>query len=557
MKTYYFAIMLGCTTLVMASENNFFIHFNAGNEHMRSGNYHQAHHEYDQALDANPISAITYFNNGIAYLCQNDTTSALSCFQHSISLEPAYTKAHLQVGRIYQERNEYEHALFHFTKVLAIDPDNVDALERCGKICMEQNNVVEALAYFQRATMLYPHESSLAISYVNALVANHRTSEAFAKYQDLLQQFPHNETILYNIGYLYKCMGKIDTALHYYRQILEHNPNHVEAHFGLAMAYLLTGSLLEGWKEYEYRWQRNNMTPRVLAKPQWSGEPLQGKTLFIHAEQGLGDTLQFIRYAKLAKTAGATVIAAVQKPLVTLLSRCPYLDRVISLEQKITNFDYHIPLMSMPLVYQTKLESIPTDIPYLYADEQLIQYWGEVLKKEQTFNIGICWQGNPNYSTASLRRTVAAKSMPLHLFAPLANIPGVRLYSLQRTSGTEQLAEINDLFELHTFDDSFDVEHGRFMDTAAVMKRLDLVITVDTATCHLAGGLGIPAWLMLPNPPDWRWMLERSDTPWYPTMQLFRQPESGDWESVINEITQKVKWLLDLPREPFTMRANN
>ncbi|MCL4229607.1 tetratricopeptide repeat protein [Candidatus Dependentiae bacterium] len=546
MIKYYLAVALGCATWAMALENNFLIHLNAGNEHMRSGNYQQAHHEYGQALDANPTSAITYFNQGIAYLCQNDTISALASFQHSVSLEPTYVKAHLQIGKIYQERNEYGHALTNLRNVLTIDPNNVDALERCGKIYMEQNNLAEALACFQQATTLCPHESSLAISYANALVANHRISEAFAKYQDLLQQFPHNETILYNIGYLYKRMGKIDTALHYYRKILENNPDHVEAHFGLAMSYLLTGSLLEGWKHYESRWHRGGLTPRTFKQPQWSGEPLQGKTLFIHAEQGLGDTLQFIRYAKLAKTAGATVVAAVHKPLVTLLSHCPYLDRVIPLGQRITTFDYHIPLMSMPLVYQTELNSIPTNIPYLYADEQLVQHWGEVLKKEQTFTIGICWQGNPNYSTASLRRAVAAKSIPLHLFAPLASIPGVRLYSLQRTSGTEQLTEINDLFELHTFDDSFDVKHGRFMDTAAVMKHLDLVITVDTATCHLAGGLGVPVWLMLPNPPDWRWMLERSDTPWYPTMQLFRQPESGDWESVINEITLMITQLIDL-----------
>jgi hypothetical protein len=220
---------------------------------------------------------------------------------------------------------------------------------------------------------------------------------------------------------------------------------------------------------------------------------------------------------------------------------CPYIDSVISTEDPLPAFDVQAPLMSLPHILKTKIETIPLEIPYIFADENLTEYWKEKLSQDKNFKVGVCWQGNSNYSTPLLRATVALKSIEAQQFAPLCTVPGVSLYSLQKTTGTDQLENLPKHMKLITFDDTFDQAHGRFMDTAAVMKNLDLIITVDTSISHLSSAMGIPTWVMIPNPPDWRWMINRNDTPWYPDMRLFRQPTPGDWDSVLKTITQELQ----------------
>ena len=281
---------------------------------------------------------------------------------------------------------------------------------------------------------------------------------------------------------------------------------------------------------------------RSYPEPRWDGSDLQGKTILIHAEQGLGDTFQFIRYAKLIKEKNGIVIAAVQKPLVTLMKNCKYIDRVISLDDTPPHFDVHSPMLSLPYALKTQLETIPCEIPYLYANEKLVTDWKQKLAADKNFKIGICWQGNDNYATPLLRATVAQKSVHPKEFAPICQVPGVSVYSLQKTTGTDQLKDLPDTMRIITFDGDFDQSNGRFMDTAAVIKNLDLVITVDTSISHLASGLGVPTWIMLPNPADWRWMIDRTDSPWYPNVtRLFKQPTPGDWQSMIKEVAVELQ----------------
>ncbi|HEB41775.1 MAG TPA: hypothetical protein ENI08_02015, partial [Candidatus Dependentiae bacterium] len=234
-------------------------------------------------------------------------------------------------------------------------------------------------------------------------------------------------------------------------------------------------------------------------------------------------------------------IVGVQKPLVKVISLCPYVDQVVTLNEKLPAFDLHAPLMSLPHILKTTIDTVPTDIPYLYAKPELVEYWKGKLSSDKNVKVGICWQGNSKYSTPMLRATVALKSMDLNKLSPFGNVPGVSIYSLQKTTGTDQLKTVAPGFTIHTFDDDFDESNGRFMDTVAIIKNLDLVITVDTSIGHLAAALGKPTWVILPNPPDWRWMINRDDTPWYPTMRLFRQPTPGDWESIIAVITQELE----------------
>jgi hypothetical protein len=268
-----------------------------------------------------------------------------------------------------------------------------------------------------------------------------------------------------------------------------------------------------------------------FGQPAWDGSPLGGRTILLHAEQGLGDTLQFIRYAPLVQQRGGTVLVQSPAPLARLLARCPGVDRLVAPGPAPTEaFDVHAPLLGLPGLLGTSLATVPARVPYLFADAELTAHWRQQLGAIGGFTIGIAWQGNPRHPRDRDR------SIPLLQFAPLAGIEGVRLLSLQKGPGRDQLAALAGRFPVT------DLSHGLddFLDTAAVLMNLDLVITADTALAHLAGALGVPVWVALPFAPDWRWLLGRENNPWYPTMRLFRQAQRGNWESVFDRIVSEV-----------------
>ena len=272
-----------------------------------------------------------------------------------------------------------------------------------------------------------------------------------------------------------------------------------------AIVRLLRGEFEQGWAEYEWRWKCEGFITPDCCQPRWQGEPIAGRRIMIFSEQGLGDTFHFIRYAKLLKDRGATVLVWAARPLERMLRLLPYLDGVFPVGSDPPDFDLHVPMLSLPHAFGTTLATIPAGEPYLVADPQLVDRWRDRLAGLGGLKIGISWQGNPKYR-GDLRR-----SMPLGQFAPLARVPGVRLISLQKGFGSEQLAEAG--FAVTSLGPDLDEAAGPFMDTAAVLKNLDLVITSDTALAHLAGGLGVPTWVALPFVPDWRWLLDRPDSP--------------------------------------------
>ncbi|MDR3550791.1 MAG: glycosyltransferase family 9 protein, partial [Candidatus Babeliales bacterium] len=265
---------------------------------------------------------------------------------------------------------------------------------------------------------------------------------------------------------------------------------------------------------------------------------LQGKKILLRFDGGMGDTLQFIRYAQLIKNLGATVFAQVQKPLIPLLSRCPYIDTMYAHDDQLPLAHDWAALMSLPAIFNSDEQTIPRNIPYLYPDELLIKHWHDYLTTDTNIKIGICWQAD--VFNDSSRPLVARRGIPLHEFYQLADHTQIHFYSLQQKEGLEQLTNLPDSFNLQLFDESFDIDHGSFMDTAAVIKNLDLVITVDTAIAHLAGALGTPVWLLLPYATDWRWIVGRTDSPWYPSMKIFKQSIAFDWKSVMNKINQEL-----------------
>ncbi len=271
-----------------------------------------------------------------------------------------------------------------------------------------------------------------------------------------------------------------------------------------------------------------------MTQPYWNGFPLAGRRILLMTEQGLGDTIQFIRYAKILKRQGATVIFECPKHLLKLLSRLPDIDQIVPQGDPLPDHDVHVPMLTIPGLVGTSLETIPAEVPYVHPDPELLDHWKRELAGGRELKIGINWQGNPKYAGDRHR------SIPLKYFEPLARVPGVKLYSLQKNFGYSQLQELDGRFPVVDLGVRLDEASGPFMDTAAVMKNLDLFITSDTAVVHLAGALGIPVWVALSATPGWQWLTKREDSPWYPTMRLFRQERIMVWEPVFERIAREL-----------------
>ncbi len=511
--------------------NNFFV----------AKQYDEAIAFYKQAIALNPTSAQLFFNIGQALYYAQHYPEALEAYKKTVRYKNNHHRAYVQMAQVLLDVKQPNDAIKPLQQALILEPNNPEARLMLARIYNEKRHFGKAIETITEGLALEPTHINLTFELANTYNLINRLDEALTLYQNLDQRLPNNQSILYNIAFTYKKLGHLDKALPFYNKTLELNPNHAEALFSRGLAYLVIGDFEKGWHGYEWRYNRPSQgSLRNYDQPRWDGSNLHGKTILIHAEQGLGDTFQFIRYAKLVKEKNGTVIVAVQQPLVTIIKRCKYIDHVISLNDTPPHFDVHAPIMSLPYILKTTLETIPNEHPYLYADETLTTHWKNQLTEDKNFKIGICWQGNDKYATPLLRATVAQKSVHPQEFAPLSKIPGISLYSLQKTTGTDQLNTIEDTIKIITFDGDFDQSNGRFMDTASVMKNLDLIITVDTSICHLAAGLGVATWVLLPNPADWRWMMDRTDTPWYPTMRLFKQHTPGDWETMIQEVAQEL-----------------
>ncbi|HRN77651.1 MAG TPA: tetratricopeptide repeat protein [Candidatus Dependentiae bacterium] len=424
----------------------------------------------------------------------------------SYTLSPEYL---IDLARTLNEVNLCDTALTHINKYIASDASHtIDAYMQRGCIYFKMKRFLDAINDFDTVIAHNP----------NSIRAQH--CKAYALMQS----------------------EQLDKAISIYQELIDQHPNDAHLRLGLSLALLSKGDFERGWHEHEWRWEAFHAKRPEYNNPVWDGSAdLNNKTILITCEQGSGDTFQFIRYAKLIKEMGAHVIVQTSLILKTILEQCPYIDHVICSTDTLPAFDFHASTMSLPFLFKTCLDTVPTHIPYLYANPELVTYWCKKLAADTNFKIGLCWQGNPNYSIQELRDIVKAKSCHVHTFLPLADIKGISLYSLQKIGGEDQLEHINEKLHITAFSDDFDNSRGRFMDTAAVITNLDLVITIDTSIAHLAAGLGKPTWVLLPKPSDWRWMLKRTDTPWYPNMRLFRQSTPGDWDAVIQNIVHALQ----------------
>lgn len=519
--------------------------FNHANQLRNEKKYDEAIDLYKQALSLSP-NPHAFFNLGTTFHMTKQYKQALLAYTKAIELQNDYPAVYINMSKLLITIKKPEAAIKPLKMALSYDPKSVEAYILLGRAYSGKGLFEKAIKTLMKALNIAPDNDSILSELANAYNITNQLEPALKLYKKLSKRSPKNANLLYNIAHTLKKMGRFEDAFIYYEKTLELQPDHKDAIFSRGLAYLINGDFEKGWSGYEWRYNNpSNGSLRTFPQPRWDGSDLHGKTILIHAEQGLGDTFQFIRYAQQAKNQGATVIAAVQKPLMQLISNCPYIDQVIAQTDTPPAFDVHASTMSMPYICKTMLDTVPNTIPYIFADEERIQHWKEQLSTDQNFKIGICWHANDSYATPALQAIAAQRSIHVSQFAPLWNIPGVTVYSLQRVTGTDQVAELDDNHKLITFDETFDRDHGRFMDTAALVKNLDLVISIDTSMCHCAAALGTPTWTLMPNPCDWRWILGRTDTPWYPNMRLFKQPTIGDWDPVFAEVVALVKQIVE------------
>ncbi len=353
---------------------------------------------------------------------------------------------------------------------------------------------------------------------------------------------PRHASAHNNLGDLLREQGKLDEALLHLDQAIVADPRMAKAHYNRSLVWLSQGRLAEGWLEYEWKWRCAELNTRQFSQPSWDGSPTADATLLVHAEQGLGDTLQWVRYLPLVGRRCPHMVIEVQPSLLPLLAQSG-IDGLVAHGAPLPRFDMQISMASLPRIFESTLQSIPAPIPYLQAKPELVEAWRVRLSQCAGFRVGIAWQGSPAY------REDRYRSIPLSCFAPLAQVPRVELLSLQKGAGVEQIGGLRGRFRVvdlgsGDLQGGVDEQSGPLMDTAAIMKNLDLVVTSDTVIAHLAGALGVETWVALRLAPDWRWLACGAECPWYPTIRLFRQHEFGDWPGVFaamaTELARKV-----------------
>ncbi|MDR3633358.1 MAG: tetratricopeptide repeat-containing glycosyltransferase family protein [Isosphaeraceae bacterium] len=549
---------------------------NLGIVHGRQGHIDESIQCFNEALRLKPEYPEAHNNLGIALARQRRFEDAVGRLEEALRLRPSYPEAQNNLGNTFRSMGRLDEAIASYRRALTLKPDYPEANNNLGNALAEQIQLEEAAVCYREAIRLNPRyaeahnnlgntlarlgqddEAELcyqkALRYNadyaeahnnlgNALAEKSRLAEAVACYHQALRIKSDYAEAYNNLGITLVKQGKHAEAERCYQDALRLKPDYADAHLNRALGWLQSGNFEQGWSEYEWRWSVRETTRPKLTGPAWNGEPLGGRTILLYSEQGLGDTLQFIRYAAQVKRRGGVVLLESQRQLIPLLSRCKGIDRFIPRGATPPEYHCHCALMSLPRVFRTRVANVPAAVPYLSADPGLVAAWRDRLCQSPGFRIGINWQGNPQYKGDRLR------SISLKTFARLAEIPGVRLISLQKHHGVEQIREVADQFDVEELRAPYDDVAGAFMDAAAVIMNLDLVITSDTALAHLAGGLGATTWMPLSWSADWRWMEHRTDTPWYPTMRLFRQLDPGDWESVFERMATELRALVPTQR---------
>ncbi len=467
--------------------------FDHGNQAFLKGNLDEAATAYQKVLELDHTHEHALNNLGITYFKLGNHEKALTYLEQAVAVNPKSEQVHLLIAQLFANqgtKEAFEKSAQYFKNVLHLNAQNIDALYGLAKIVLMQGDTDSAIEINKKLLDLTPHKSEVYIA----------------------------------IGQALEHQNNNDESIYYYKKAIEADPSNRMAHIYLAGRYLAAGNYKDGYEEYE--WRVNNHSLK------WDGSDPRGKTIVVISENGLGDIIQYLRFAKVLKDRGAKVILITPDVLVKLFCLCDYIDQVIPSGSPVPHYDAAISIQSIPRLIGTTVNNLP-ETPYLKADSELVNYWGNKLAHDKNFKIGLCWTAGGEGG----RLPQGLRCIPLDHFASMAKTKGVSLYSLQKGPAEQQLKNVSSDFIIKDFGPDYDESHGTFMDTVAIMKHLDLVITVDTSVAHLAGALAVPTWLILPYTPDPRWMLDRPDTPWYPNMQLFRNKEINKWEAIVQEVT--------------------
>ena len=497
-----------------------------------AGRHDEATAVYRRALRLEEGCMALHYNLGNSLKALGRSAEAIASYRRALSLDPTLPQAWRNLGLSLQEMAEYDEAVFCFRRALTLCPGYLEACHDLGELHRARGEFSSARSCYQEVLEQDPRHLPSWNSLGIALQAEDRLEEAVGCYRKALSLSPGYLHALNNLGTALRAAGEPEHAMECYRKVLALDPDYPDAHWNLALVQLQTGNYRDGWRKYEWRFRKVDPVPvRQFSQPRWDGAPLEGKRILLHAEQGFGDTLQFVRYAgELAKLGGVVLLECQSEALAPLLARVPGVTRVLVRGTELPPFDLHAPLMSLPYLCGTSLETIPAPIPYLCADPTLAEEWrGRI--GDGGFKVGLVWAGRKSYGDD------ARRSLSLQHLSPLAEASGARFFSLQVGAGSEQAASPPAGMELA----HLGPEIRNFADSAAIIANLDLVISVDTAVAHLAGGMGKPVWVLLPAAADWRWLMQREDSPWYPGARLFRQSRRGEWEEVLQRVARQLK----------------
>jgi tetratricopeptide (TPR) repeat protein len=512
------------------------LHFNFGILFRDSG---QVEHAIRALRRAAPMAADQFEIWGTLaelLLATGQADQAIAAIREAMRCAPHNPGPHLGLATALLMKNQPQPAAQSLQQALALDPRNPTAMRMMAVIESQRGRLREAVAWARRGIGIDPGIAELHCVLGSTLIQMGENDAGIASLREALGLRPNYREALHDLGFALLRAGNAEQAIATYRRAVAVDPSWPLAHHALGHALLLEGNFREGLAEYEWRYKAPELgiICQRFPQPMWNGEPLEGRTILVHAEQGLGDVIMFARYLPLVHERGGRVILQCQPELTSLLRTLPPDIQVISRNEPLPAFDLHCPLLSLPRIFDTDLQTIPSQVPYLHADPQLMRQWRErlPLAPAGAKSVGIVWAGGPKLREDPAR----GRNVPLTALLPILRMPGMHFIGLQTGADAADVRQLPPDVKLGILPPPRD-----FADTAAVMQNLDLLITIDTAAAHLAGALARPTWVLLPPLPDWRWLRARSDSPWYPTMRLFRAPRAGAWEQPIHEIARALR----------------
>ncbi len=480
--------------------------------------------------DPNHTHILTLY--GLVLLGLRQWQQATDTYNRLLERQPQHVEALNNRAHALQQLGDIEAARASFDAAVAAAPSNPDILKNRGLLLLEMRNYAAALADFESSLSIRPNDADALNERGNALLKLNRLNEALASFDQAIALKPHNAAFHTHRGGALMRLRRMGEALAAYAIAQKNDPYHAKAHLNEAMCRLMVGDFAAGWAKYEHRWQCEpmNAAQKHFNVPLWLGESdIRGKTMLLHAEQGAGDTIQFCRYAPLLAARGARVLMQVPSPLKDLIASLDGVTGVFTETEALPSFDVHCPMMSLPLAFKTTAPNIPAQVPYLHSASDKADAWRKRLP-QTGLRVGIVWSGDARHGEDHNR------SIPFSALNPLLDTDATFL-SLQKEYRADDKARVQ---QRHNMRDVSD-ELRDFADTAALITQLDLVISIDTSVAHLAGALGKPVWVLLPHVGlDWRWLIDRTNSPWYPTAQLYRQSEAGNWTNVIARAAQDI-----------------